>query len=317
MNGIKWRTSRNRSARTDDTPSARPTGDAPRGRALRAGLGGTLLLALLVGCSTAGPGEPTGSGESTASGSSAASGAGDVRQPPVDAKFDYQLGGPYTPPAKVRAVSRDRTADPAPGLYNICYVNAFQAQPGKKATRWWEREHDDLLLRDDEGRTVVDEDWEEPLLDISTPKKREALAEIVGEWIDGCADAGFDAVEPDNLDSYERSDDLLTTDDAAAFARLLARRAHSQGLAIAQKNTTDLLDRRERIGFDFAVTEECARYKECPDFADAYDGKVFDIEYVTKDFDTACRAWGKKLSITLRDRDVRPADEDGHVYRHC
>ncbi|MEW2390457.1 endo alpha-1,4 polygalactosaminidase [Streptomyces venezuelae] len=285
MNGTKWHSSKNRT--------------------LRAGMGGALLLALLVGCSTAGSGTSAGSGED------------DVRQPPVNATFDYQLGGPYKPPAKVRAVSRDRTADPAPGLYNICYVNAFQAQPGKKAARWWQREHSDLVLRDKDGRTVVDEDWQEPLLDISTPNKREALAEIVGEWIDGCAEAGFDAVEPDNLDSYERSDGLLTTDDAAAFARLLARRAHSQGLAIAQKNTTDLLDHRKRIGFDFAVTEECAHYKECPDFTSAYDGKVFDIEYVTKDFDAACRAWGKKLSVTLRDRDVRPKGEDGYVYRHC
>lgn len=284
---------------------------------MRARVGGALLLALLAGCSTGGSDGPGGPGGSGDSGGSGASGRDRVRQPPVDAAFDYQLGGPYAPPSKVRAVSRDRTADPAPGRYNICYVNAFQAQPGKEAARWWQREHSSLLLRDEEGRKVVDEDWQEPLLDISTKKKRAALAEIVGSWIDGCAKAGFDAVEPDNLDSYERSDGLLTTDDAAAFARLLAQRAHRQGLAIAQKNTTDLLDHRERIGFDFAVTEECARYKECPDFASAYDGKVFDIEYVTKDFDTACRTWGKKLSVTLRDRDVRAAGEDGYVYRHC
>ncbi|MEV7192410.1 endo alpha-1,4 polygalactosaminidase [Streptomyces sp. NPDC093510] len=299
---MKWRTSKNRN------------------RGVRAGLGGVLLLALLallVGCSTDGTGGSDDSGGAGASAGSSASGRDGVRQPPVDAAFDYQLGGAYAPPSKVRAVSRDRSADPVPGRYNICYVNAFQAQPGMKAARWWEREHDALLLRDDEGDKVVDEDWEEPLLDISTEKKRTALAGIVGKWIDGCAKAGFDAVEPDNLDSYERSDGLLTADDAAAFARLLAQRAHRQGLAIAQKNTTDLLDHRKRIGFDFAVTEECARYKECPDFASAYDGKVFDIEYVKKDFDTACRTWGKKLSVTLRDRDVRPAGEDGYVYRHC
>ncbi|MFF3645229.1 endo alpha-1,4 polygalactosaminidase [Streptomyces sp. NPDC002564] len=275
-------------------------------------MGGTLLLALVAGCSGDGGDGDTGSGTSTARPA-----RGEVRQPPVDAAFDYQLGGPYRPPSKVRAVSRDRSADPVPGLYNICYVNAFQAQPGKEATRWWEREHDDLILRDDDGETVVDEDWDEPLLDISTAKKRAALAEIVGGWIDGCAKAGYDAVEPDNLDSYERSDDLLTADDAADFARLLARRAHHRGLAIAQKNTTDLLDRRRDIGFDFAVAEECAQYKECQDYASAYRGKVFDIEYVAKDFDAACRTYGKKLSITLRDRDVRPEGEEGHVYRHC
>ncbi|MEU7581379.1 endo alpha-1,4 polygalactosaminidase [Streptomyces sp. NPDC041068] len=297
MIGIKSRT------RTSDNRAVRMTDIA------RTGVAGALLLSLAA-CSSGGEGEDKDNGREKSESRS-------IRQPPVDAPFDYQLGGPYPPPSKVRAVSRDRTADPVRGLYSICYVNAFQAQPGKDAARWWEREHPALILRDDEGEPVVDEDWQEPLLDISTGKKRTQLAEIVGKWIDGCAKAGFDAVEPDNLDSYERSDDRLTPDDAAAFAELLARRAHDQGLAIAQKNTTDLLERRDRIGFDFAVTEECAAYKECSDFASAYDGKVFDIEYEKKDFDTACRTWGKGLSITLRDRDVRPADEDGYVYRHC
>ncbi|MEV5983311.1 endo alpha-1,4 polygalactosaminidase [Streptomyces sp. NPDC052114] len=280
----------------------------------RAGALGVLALALLVPLAACGTSDSRG----PESGTSTARPAGDdVRRPRADAAFDYQLGGPYRPPAKTRAVSRDRTADPVPGLYNICYVNAFQAQPGKDAARWWQREHPDLVLRDDEGHEVVDEDWQEPLLDISTAKKRAALADVVGAWIDGCAKAGFDAVEPDNLDSYERSDGLLTADDAAEFARLLARRAHDKGLAIAQKNTTDLLDRRDRIGFDFAVTEECAHYKECPDYASAYDGRVFDIEYERKDFDAACRSWGGELSLTLRDRDVRPAGEDGYVFRRC
>lgn len=288
MTGIKWPTSKNRRTRT-----------------ARAGVGGALLLVLLgplaTSCSPA-PGSPAGDA---------------VRRPPVDAAFDYQLGGAYRPPAKVRALTRDRAADPAPGRYNICYVNAFQAQPGRKAARWWQREHPELLLRDGDGRLVVDEDWHEPLLDISNPAKRSALLDVVGKWIEGCSEAGFDAVEPDNLDSYERSKGLLTVDDAAAFARLLARRAHDEGLAIAQKNTTDLLARRRSIGFDFAVTEECARYRECPAFEAAYDGRVFDIEYEQKDFDAACRSWGAKLSVTLRDRDVLPAGEDGHVYRHC
>ncbi|MDX3850203.1 endo alpha-1,4 polygalactosaminidase [Streptomyces sp. AK02-01A] len=274
-----------------------------------------LLLVLLAGCSSGTSGlakeDPSGAekGRST-------SGTAKVRPPRADAVFDYQLGGAYAPPAGVRAVSRDRTAKPADGLYNICYVNAFQAQPGD-AVDWWHDKHPRLLLRGADGEPVIDGDWEEPLLDISTDDKRAALLGIVGPWIDACADAGFDAVEPDNLDSYERSDGLLTADDAAAFAGLLARRAHQQGLAIAQKNTTDLLGRRRLIGFDFAVVEECARYQECPDFVSAYDGRVFDIEYEEKDFTAACRAWSEELSITLRDRDVRPVDADGHVYEHC
>ncbi|BDM69452.1 hypothetical protein HEK616_29390 [Streptomyces nigrescens] len=263
-----------------------------------------LVLPLGAGCSTGRDPQDTGAATPRA-----------VRPPAADAEFDYQLGGPYPPPRGVRAVSRDRTAKPVPGRYNVCYVNAFQAQPDE--TRTWQRRHPDLLLRDGDGRPVVDEDWDEPLFDISTAAKRTALMDIVGPWIDGCAEAGYDAVEPDNLDSYERADGRLTAGDAAAFARLLARRAHQRRLAVAQKNTADLLPRRRSIGFDFAVVEECARYEECGDFADAYDDRIFVIEYRAQDFAAACRTWGPRLSVTLRDRDLRPSGTKGYVDRHC
>lgn len=239
-----------------------------------------------------------------------------VRPPEAGAVFDYQLGGPYPPDQDVEAVSRDRSAEPAEGLYNVCYVNAFQTQPGEAVT-WWQKNHPDLLLKDDDGSLVIDTDWEEPLLDISTPVKRRELMAVVGPWIDGCAEKGYDAVEPDNLDSYERSDDLLTPEHAAAFAELLAERAHGRGLAIAQKNTTDVLPERGRVGFDFAVVEECAAYEECGDFADAYDDKVFAVEYTRKDYRAACDAWGPRLSVTLRDRDVNPKGAKGYVFAQC
>ncbi|GAA2304712.1 endo alpha-1,4 polygalactosaminidase [Streptomyces kunmingensis] len=237
--------------------------------------------------------------------------------PTADMDFDYQIGGPYKPPSGVRAVSRDRTSAPADGLYNVCYVNAFQAQPD--ALDWWKSKHPDLLLRDDDGtgELVIDEDWDEALLDISTADKRERLADIVGPWIDGCADDGYQAVEPDNLDSYGRSDDLLKPADAAAFAKLLAERAHDAGLAIGQKNTAELLARHKKMGFDFAVAEECARYDECGDYASAYDDRVFVIEYRAADFTKACDTWGEQLSIVLRDLDVRPAGSKGYVREAC
>lgn len=247
-----------------------------------------------------------------------------VRLPGAGAVFDYQLGGAYPPDSDVEVVSRDRAAKPARGAYNVCYVNAFQTQPGD-AIDWWREHHPQLLLRDGSGEEkgegkgdlVIDEDWDEPLLDLSTPAKRTALLRVVGPWIDGCADDGFDAVEFDNLDSYERSDELLTPEDAAAFARLLTRRAHADGLAAGQKNTAALLPQRARIGFDFAVVEECARYGECAPFATAYHDRVFDIEYRAQDFTRGCARWKDRLSVTLRDLDVLPADEKGHVNRHC
>ncbi|MFJ5263866.1 endo alpha-1,4 polygalactosaminidase [Streptomyces sp. NPDC088387] len=239
----------------------------------------------------------------------------EVLLPPAGVGFDYQIGGAYPAPEGVRAVSRDRSAKPAPGLYNICYVNAFQAQPD--ATGWWEEHHPDLLLRDGDGGLVVDRDWDEALLDISTPARRERLAEVVGEWIDGCADAGYQAVEADNLDSHLRSDGLLTAEDDLAFAGLLVDRAHADGLAMGQKNAAELASRGRALGFDFAVAEECGQYEECDVYADVYDDRVLDIEYTEAGLAAACDRWGDRLSVVLRDLDVVPAGRPGHLRRTC
>ncbi|MEU6058073.1 endo alpha-1,4 polygalactosaminidase [Streptomyces sp. NPDC047097] len=235
--------------------------------------------------------------------------------PTADTGFDYQIGGAYTPPKGVRAVSRDRSAKPAPGLYNVCYVNAFQAQPD--ALGWWRKNHPDLVLKDRGGNPVNDEDWGEALLDTSTAAKRARLAAVVGGWIDGCAKSGFQAVEPDNLDSYERSGGRLTKAHNAAFATLLAQRAHAAGLAIGQKNTTALLPERAKIGFDFAVAEECGRYGECGAFASAYKNRVFVIEYEEDGYAEACDEWGGRLSVVRRDVDVAARGGEGYVFRSC
>ncbi|MET9592875.1 endo alpha-1,4 polygalactosaminidase [Streptomyces sp. NPDC006516] len=266
---------------------------------------------MLAGCSV-GDGTP----RDAASERPAASDS--VLLPTAGMRFDYQIGEGYTPPDGVRAVSRDREDEPAPGLYNICYVNAFQTQPG--ALEWWQSTHPDLLLRGDDGQLIIDEGWDEVLLDTSTAARRTQLAEIVGEWIDGCAESGFQAVEPDNLDSFERSDGKLTQAHNAAFATVLAERAHKAGLAIGQKNTTDLLGRHSAIGFDFAVTEECAQFDECDAYADAYDDRVFAVEYEGEgevDFEESCARWGDRISLVLRDLDVLPAGRKGYVYRTC
>jgi hypothetical protein len=233
-----------------------------------------------------------------------------VRLPPPHAGFDYQIGGAYPPPRGVRVVSRDRTASPAPGLYNICYVNAFQAQPGDEKT--WPA---DLLLRDDNGEVVIDQDWNEALLDIGTAAKRARVATRINQWIDGCAAKGFDAIEPDNYDSYTRSDNLLSAQDATAFVTLLSAHAHARHLAIGQKNTLDLAGQRGRTGLDFAVTEECGQYDECDAYATAFDNHVLDVEYTDSGLRKALAGYGDRLSIVRRDRDVSTPDNPGYVRR--
>nr|WSY49593.1 endo alpha-1,4 polygalactosaminidase [Streptomyces sp. NBC_00886] len=235
---------------------------------------------------------------------------GKVRLPPRHADFDYQIGGAYPPPSGVRIVSRDRTASPAPGLYNICYVNAFQAQPDERAS--WPA---DLLLRDAHGKVVVDEDWGEALLDIGTAAKRQRVAARVEGWIDGCAAKGFDAVEPDNYDSYTRSGHLLTANDATAFITLLSRHAHARHLAIAQKNTVELAGLRKQTGLDFAVAEECAEYDECGEYARAFDDRVVVIEYSDSGLRKALSGFGERLSIVRRDLDVSTPGSTDYVRR--
>jgi len=236
-----------------------------------------------------------------------------VQLPPANAPFDYQIGGAYPPPAGVRVVSRDRNSAPAAGIYNVCYVNGFQAQPDEDS--FWNA-HADLLLKDKSGKPVIDTDWNETLLDTSSEAKRAALGEIVGGWIAGCATSGFDAVEIDNLDSYSRSQGLLSQENNVAFMQLLASAAHAHGLAIAQKNSSDLLDRVAQLGTDFAVAEECNRYDECADYQAAYGNLVFVIGYRPQDFQKGCTNF-PELSIVLRDLDVSTPGSSSYVYQGC
>ncbi len=239
--------------------------------------------------------------------------------PPVDAKADYQLGGNYPLPHGVRVVSRDRLAKPASGAYTICYVDAFQTQPGQ--LRWWRHHHPRVLLRR-HGALVRDPGWrDEVLLDTSSAAKRGEIGRVLGRWVGRCARDGFRAVEPDNLDSFSRSHGLLTRNDNLLLARRLAHRAHRSGLAIAQKNLAGLSrSRRVQIGFDFAVAEECARWRECGSYRAAYGRHVIEIEYSDNGrrwFRHACRDHAGRWSIIYRDRDLVTPSRPAYVYDAC
>jgi hypothetical protein len=218
--------------------------------------------------------------------------------------FDYQLGGAYPPPPGVTVVTRDRAEPPAPGVWSVCYVNAYQTQPAE--TAWWRVRHPALLL------PVEDPDWPgEVLLDTRRPAE---LAAVVGLWLDGCAAAGYRAVELDNLDSWTRSGGRLTAADALAYARLLIGRAHGRGLLAGQKNAAELGGAGRAAGFDFAVTEECGEFAECGDYTAVYGRAVLEVEYTRAGLAAACPA---DHPVVLRDRDVQPAGEPGHVRATC
>lgn len=263
-----------------------------------------LVAAALAACSSLGP---------------ASAGAAAVTPPPANGAFSYQLGGAFAPPAGTQIVTRDRTASPLRGAYSICYVNAFQTQPGE--LRWWRAHHRSLLLRRN-GREVQDPGWPgEVLLDTSTARRRAGIAKVLGGWIDGCARKGFQAVEPDNLDTWTRSNGRLTSSGNFALARQLIVRAHRAGLAIAQKNAAEKTQAGRRLGFDFAVAESCQVYDECTAYTNAYGAEVLEIEYSDQggvaNFEAACRARGGSISIDYRDHDLVAPGDPAYVDRSC
>ena len=248
-----------------------------------------------------------------------AASAGAVTPLPPNGVFDYQLGGAYPPPPGTQIVTRDRTESPLRGVYSICYVNAFQTQPSE--LRWWRAHHRSLLLRR-HGREVQDPGWPgEVLLDTSSARRRAGILKVVGRWIDGCARKGFQAVEPDNLDTWTRSKGRLTSSDNFVLARRLIARAHKAGLAIGQKNAAEKAQSGRRLGFDFAVAESCQVYDECNAYTDAYGAEVLEVEYADEggesNFAAACQARGASISINYRDHDLLTAVDPGYVDRAC
>lgn len=236
-----------------------------------------------------------------------------LKLPPVNAKFDYQLGGPYTPPTGVSVLSRVRNTTPAAGIYNICYVNGFQIPSEDES--FWLGSHPDLILRDN-GTPVVDPQTNEMFLDITLAEKRSALSAIIGNRILECAQNSFHAVEIGNLDTYTRSQGLLLEQQAVYLMKMYADTAHALGRPIAQKNAPALVARKAEIGTDFAIVEECNRDNNCETYKTGYGDNVLVIEYRQEDFEAGCAAY-PSWSIVLRDQNFVTPQDAAYVYDDC
>ena len=74
------------------------------------------------------------------------------------------------------------------------------------------------------------------------------LAPIMRARLDLCKLAGFDAVEPDNIDIHDNETGFeISYDEQLVYARWLADEAHSRGLAIGIKNAPDMVAEFGRI----------------------------------------------------------------------
>lgn len=231
---------------------------------------------------------------------------------PTTGTVDYQLGGSGPVARQVTIVARDSRDKPVRGRYSICYINGFQTQPADSIRRWR-----GVLLHDRRGRQVSDPAWpDEYVLDTSTASRRARIAKILDADIARCAASGFQAVEFDNLDSWQRSKGKLTKKNNLALAKKLVRAAHQRGLLAGQKNASEVTRQARRLGFDFAVAEDCWQWQECGIYQQYYGARVIQIEYSPAHFRQSCRAQSNSL-IVLRDRNLVPRGQPGHRYQAC
>lgn len=109
----------------------------------------------------------------------------------------------------------------------------------------------------------------------------DVLLPIMTARIDECAQKGFDAVDPDNMDGWQASTGFpLKPADTITYLTALSEVAHARGLAIGLKNGIEVVPQVLDV-VDFAVNEECLTYHECAAYAPLLrSGKaVFHVEY--------------------------------------
>ena len=115
------------------------------------------------------------------------------------------------------------------------------------------------------------------------------LGPIMRDRVRLCQQAGFDAVEFDNVDGYtNRTGFALSAADQLRYDAFLANLAHRNGISAALKNDLDQLAPLAPY-FDFAINEQCFQYHECGGLeAWVADGKaVFSVEYHRSSFNCA------------------------------
>ncbi|MGH2549135.1 MAG: endo alpha-1,4 polygalactosaminidase [Thermomicrobiales bacterium] len=183
------------------------------------------------------------------------------------------------------------------GIKVICYIDAGTRED-------WRPDADQYP---DEIIGNSWDEWEgERYVDI---RRIDLLAPILEARLDMCAEKGFDAVDPDNMDTvWADTGFSLTEQDQIAFNRWIATTAHERGLAVGQKNVAELTNHLVDV-FDFAVSEDCLVDGWC-DQLNPYiaAGKpVFAIEYTDQDvdFEAMCAVFAKSgFSGVLKHRDL-------------
>ena len=113
------------------------------------------------------------------------------------------------------------------------------------------------------------------------------LATILTKRFDRAKAMGCDAIEPDNMDGYDKtahesSGFPLTAQDQKDFNLWVADQVHFRGMRVGLKNDINQAQDPSFIeSFDFVVSEQCFQYNECSYFAGFLKANkpVFEAEY--------------------------------------
>jgi hypothetical protein len=128
-----------------------------------------------------------------------------------------------------------------------------------------------------------------------------------------CQAAGYDAVEPDNMDGYENSTGFsITAAQQLTYDEWIANEVHSLGMAVFEKNDPDQASTLQPY-FDGVIDEQCNQYAACSAYNSYLSaGKpVLNAEYSGGTSfcaaDNAAGIMGALYALAL----------DGSVYQPC
>lgn len=145
--------------------------------------------------------------------------------------------------------------------------------------------------------------------------RSQIVRDLIAKRFDVAKSKGFDAIEPDNIDLYSaRTGFNITKADAIAYDTWLADQAHSRGMTIALKNSSEIVKSVVNL-FDFAIAEQCFDYQECPAYSPfiAQGKGVLIAEYTRTVKATWCtKAASLKMSLAFFNLDL-----NGKRYLLC
>lgn len=146
-------------------------------------------------------------------------------------------------------------------------------------------------------------------------RRLSVLEPIMAARFEMCANKGFDAVEPDNIDGFENGTGFrITAAQQLTYDEWVASKAHSLGMAVFQKNDPEQASRLQPH-FDGVLDEQCNQYSECSSFKPyRRAGKpILNAEYRRSSYPGFCAAdnragiMGALYNLAL----------DGSTYRPC